>query len=182
MKFFSEMGPLLLFFVAYKFYGLIPATGVLIIATLFSVSIVYYLEKRIPIMPLASAIILGIFGGLTVFNGDEFFIKIKPTLVNILFAVILLGGFIKKKGLLKYLFDGALHMNDDAWLKFSLRWAVLFLFLAGTNEIVWRNFDTDFWVKFKVFGMLPITIMFMITQVPFLKRNMIEESKEKNDL
>lgn len=180
-KFLSEMGPLLVFFICHKFYGLIAATAALMITTIISVIIVYYIEKKVPMMPLISAILLGIFGGLTIFSQNELFIKIKPTLINMLFAIILIGGVAFKKGFLKYLMGSAMNMSDKAWLTFSLRWGIFFIFLAIVNEIVWRNFDTDFWVKFKVFGMLPLSIGFMVTQMPFLMKNMIENEKKKDD-
>lgn len=178
MKFIAEMGPLLLFFATYKFNGLIFATGVLIVATCVSVAFVYFKERKIPLMPLISAVILGIFGGLTLVFADEIFIKIKPTLVNILFAAILFAGVFKGRGLLKHLFGSALKMNEEAWVTFSFRWGVFFLCLAGLNEVIWRNFDTDFWVKFKVFGMLPLSLLFMLSQLPFLQRHVIDETKK----
>lgn len=177
-KFISEMGPLIIFFVCHKYYGLMTATAVLIVTTLISVVIVYIIEKKIPMMPLISAILLGFFGGLTLIFQDELFIKIKPTLINLIFAAILIIGFFMKKGLLKYLMGSAMVMSDEAWLKFSLRWGLFFIFLALVNEVVWRNFDTDFWVKFKVFGMLPLSMIFMVSQMPFLLKNMEDDNKK----
>lgn len=173
-KFLSEMGPLAIFFLVYKTHGIIEATLAILVSTVIAVIATYVVEKKIPIMPLISAVVLGIFGGLTVISGDEFFIKIKPTLVNCTFSAILFVGILKGKGLLKNLMDSAINMNDDAWKIFSKRWAFFFLFLAILNEVIWRNFPTDFWVQFKVFGMLTCTIGFTALQVPFLKRNMIE--------
>jgi intracellular septation protein len=149
-------------------------------ATLISVLITYYIYKKIPMMPLISAAVVGLFGGLTILTNDEFFIKIKPTLINLVFAAILLIGAIRGKGLLKNLMDGSIKMSDNAWLSFSVRWGIFFIFLALANEIVWRNFSTDIWVKFKVFGLLSATFVFMIAQMPFLKKHMIEDNNEKN--
>jgi intracellular septation protein len=173
-----EFAPLLIFFVIYKWQDLIIATAALVAATTVTVIISYVLEKKVPMMPLVSAIILGIFGTLTVVFEDEFFIKIKPTIVNILFSVVLIGGALLKKSVLKHLLGHAITMPEKAWLQFSIRWGVFFLLLAGMNEFIWRSFDTDFWVKFKVFGMLPMTILFMLSQVPFLKKHMDSPSKK----
>lgn len=180
MKYLLDYGPLVVFFVAYKFFGLIAATGALVAATAVSVVGFYLLQKRVPVMPLVSALVVGIFGGLTITLHDEIFIKLKPTIVNILFAVTLLGGaYIFKKGLLKYLFGEALPLPEEAWLTFSKRWGLFFLFLAVVNEVVWRHFPTDFWVKFKVFGMLSMSILFTLSQWPFLKRYISVEKSEK---
>lgn len=173
-----EVLPLVVFFAVYKFSDLIAATGALVVVTIVTISITYMVERRVPMMPLISAIVLSFFGGLTLISGDGIFIKIKPTLVNIVFASILFAGAYMKKPLLKYLMESAFKMDDEAWLKFSLRWGFFFLFLAGLNEVIWRNFSEDFWVKFKVFGMLPISVLFTATQIPFLKKNMIEEEEE----
>lgn len=170
-KFLLEIGPLLVFFLAYRVGGLIPATFILVVGTVISVFVNYAIEQKIPVMPVVSAVILTIFGVLTVVSQDEIYIKMKPTIINCLFAAILLGGLLIRKGLLKFLMQSTITMEDAAWKIFSFRWAVFFLFLAGVNECVWRNFSTDFWVAFKVFGMVPLTLVFMGTQIPFLKKH-----------
>ena len=170
-KMIAEMAPLLIFFASYKYTDLITATGLLIIATIIAVSITYVKEKKLSVLPIVSAAILTIFGGLTFFSGNELFIKIKPTIVNMLFAATLIVGALKGKGLLQYLLGEALSMKDKAWVTLSLRWGIFFIFLAILNEIIWRNFSTDFWVKFKVFGMLSCTIIFTISQISFIKKN-----------
>lgn len=172
-----EYGPLMIFFISYKIYGLIVATSALVIATLVAVAATYFVMKKIPLMPLIAAAIVAFFGGLTIFSGSEIFIKLKPTLVNIVFAGILFVGLLKGKGLLKNMFEGAMQMNDEAWKTFSLRWAIFFLFMAGVNELVWRNFSTDAWVQFKVFGLMGATLVFFMSQIPFLQKNIIEEKK-----
>ncbi|MCE3231792.1 MAG: septation protein [Rickettsiaceae bacterium] len=179
LKSITEFGPLIAFFLAFKFFGIIYATGVLLVTTFIAIVITYYSEKKIPMMPLFSAIVVGVFGGLTIFTHNEIFIKIKPTLINLLFAAILIVGSLRGKALLKKLMDGALHMSDEAWHKLSMRWGLFFLALAVANELVWRNFPTDIWVQFKVFGLLSATVVFMVTQMPFIKRNMIEEKKDE---
>ncbi|PIR38550.1 MAG: septation protein A [Alphaproteobacteria bacterium CG11_big_fil_rev_8_21_14_0_20_39_49] len=175
----AEYAPLILFFAIYKgFDDLILATIVLVIATLIGVGAMYMAFKKVPMMPLIAAAIVAFFGGLTVLSGDGIFIKIKPTVVNVVFALILFAGLLKGKGLLKYMFGSAMQMPDSAWKTFSLRWAVFFLVLAVANEIVWRNFTEEFWVNFKVFGLMGATFIFVITQVPFLQKNIIEEDKK----
>lgn len=177
LKTTCDYAPLIIFFISYQLFDLITATAFLVIATLIAVAISYIVTKEVPLMPVIAAVILGFFGGLTVLTGDDIFIKLKPTLVNIVFAVILFVGLLKGKGLLKYLFGSAMQMSDQAWKIFSLRWAIFFLFMAATNEIVWRNFSTDIWVNFEVFGMLVITLVFFVSQIPFLQKNIIEENK-----
>lgn len=179
LKSITELGPLVVFFVAFKFAGIVYATGALLIATFLAVAVTYYIEKKVPMMPLISALVVGFFGGLTIITQNEVFIKVKPTLINILFAGILFVGSVRGKGLLKNLMDGTIQMSDEAWRRFSMRWAIFFLLLAVANELVWRNFSTDIWVQFKVFGLLSATVVFMITQMPFIKKNIIEEKKDE---
>jgi intracellular septation protein len=174
LKSIIDLGPLLVFFVIFKISGIVYATGALLVTTAIAVAMTYAIMKKVPLMPLISALVVGFFGGLTIISGDETFIKIKPTLINLIFAAILLVGAMRGKGLLKNLMEGSLQMSDAAWKKFSVRWAVFFIALAVANEFVWRNFSTDVWVQFKVFGLLSATAVFMLTQMPFIKKNMIE--------
>jgi len=180
-QFCCDYLPLLVFFGIYKFSNsanpLIEATIYLIITTVFALIISYVLIKKIPFLPLFSAIILGFFGGLTVLFQDELFIKIKPTIINLIFASILIFGYIIKKPFLSYILGEKLKMSEQAWLSLSLRWGIFFLFLAILNEIIWRNFSTDFWVQFKVFGMMPISLIFTFSQLPFMMRNVKEFEK-----
>ena len=180
LKSITEFGPLLIFFATYKFQGLIAATAALIVATLIVLAITYYLIRTITMMPLITAAVVSIFGGITIFSGNDLFIKIKPTIINLVFAAILIIGLLRGKGLLKYLFDSTIKMSDEAWKSFSLRWAIFFVILAAINEYVWRNFSTDIWVNFKVFGLLGATFVFILTQVPFLNKNIIQ-NENKND-
>jgi intracellular septation protein len=175
LKFLTDFLPMIIFFTAYKLSEhpnpIIPATIYLVLSTLIALVISYIFTKKIAKIPLFSAILLSIFGGITVFSGNELFIKMKPTLLNSLFAIILYVGYFNKKPLLDYLFDGAIKMKKVYWLQFNLRWAIFFTFLAILNEIIWRNFSTDFWVQFKVFGMLPISIAFALINMPFILKN-----------
>ena len=180
-KFVSDYLPLIVFFIAYKipknsllnpnFEPLIFATICLVVVTIISLVVYYFLLKKIPKVALFTALILTIFGSLTVINGDDFFIKIKPTIINLIFATILLYGYFSKKPLLAFLFENKIAMSDKAWLTLSVRWGSYFIFLAILNEIIWRNFSTEFWVDFKVFGMMTLTIIFTIAQLPFMIRN-----------
>ncbi len=178
-KFLCDYVPLIIFFIVYKFSKaqdpILEATTYLIAASFIAVIIAYILTKEILKIPLFSAIILGIFGGLTLFSGNDLFIKIKPTLINLIFAAILFYGYFSKKPLIGYLFEGNLKMSNSAWLTLSLRWAIFFVFLAIVNEIIWRNFSTDFWVNFKAFGMFPLTMFFTLSQLPFMIKNIQKE-------
>ena len=175
-KFLCDYLPLIIFIVIYKFSSapdpLIPATLYLLVSSFLALIIAYILTKKIAKMPLVSAVILGVFGGLTLISGDDLFIKIKPTLINLLFALILFYGYFSKRPLIKHLFGESLKMEDQAWLTLSLRWAIFFVFLALLNEFIWRSFSTDFWVNFKVFGVFPISMIFTLSQVPFMIKNM----------
>ena len=175
MKNILEFIPLLLFFIIYHKYDLITATVTLVIATILAVSIIAAQTKKIAKMPLFSALILSIFGFLTWYFNDAIFIKIKPTIINLCFAAILFSGYFMKKPILKYLFNHTIDLSDRAWLVLTLRWGIFFIFLAILNEFIWRNFTEDFWVSFKVFGFLPITIIFTISQAPYMLRHQIKE-------
>jgi intracellular septation protein len=179
LRLLLDFCPLVVFFVAYKTAGLLAATAALIVLTLVSLVITYVLEKRVATMPLVSGIAVTVLGGLTLFLHDEVFIKMKPTFVNLLFAAILLGGLCFKKALFKHVLGHAMQMHDEGWWKLSLRWGVFFVFLAALNEVIWRNFSTDFWVNFKVFGMFSLTMLFTIAQIPMIKQYWVEEAAKE---
>ena len=145
------------------------------IATIIAVLISYIIEKKIPVMPTVGAFIILIFGGLTIYFDNEVFFKMKPTIINLLFALILYGGVIVKKPLLKFLLGAAIKLEDEGWKILTLRWISFFIALAVLNEIVWRTQSTDIWVNFKVFGILPITFIFTMTQFPLIKKYQIED-------
>jgi intracellular septation protein len=174
-----ELGPLVLFFFANAYadrFGFVDnqrifaATGLFIAATLVSLAIHYVLVRKLPIMPLVSGAVVVVFGGLTLFLQNELFIKLKPTIVNSLFGVVLLGGLYFRKPLLQIVLDSVFELTDEGWRKLTLRWAIFFFVLAILNEIVWRTQTTDFWVSFKVFGIMPLTIAFALAQTPLLMR------------
>ena len=170
MKPTAEYGPLAVFFLAYWKWDLLTATAWLMGATVIALGIYYVFSRRVPMMPLITAVIVGIFGGLTLWLQDETFIKMKPTIVEGMFAVILLGGLLVKRPLLKPLLGHAWPMEDRGWHLLSFRFAIFFAAMAVLNEIVWRNYPTDVWVTFKVFGLMGLTLIFAITQAPLMKR------------
>lgn len=176
-KFLSDFLPLIVFVTIFKSSDsenpILLATFWMVVVTMFSLVASYLLTRKLAKMPLISALILGVFGTITVFSGNDYFIKIKPTLLNLTFAIILLFGYFTKKPLISYLFGGELKLkNQEAWHQLSMRWAMFFIFLAIINEVIWRNFSLDFWVNFKVFGVLPLSIIFTISQIPFILKNM----------
>ena len=176
IKLFIDIGPLAIFFIYYKISGdLIDAILPLMLATVISVVISYILEKKIPIMPTLGAGIVIIFGGLTIIFDNKIFIFMKPTIINIIFAAILYGGIILKKPLLRYLLGSALRLEDEGWAILTQRWIAFFIALAVLNEIVWRTMSEDFWVSFKVFGILPITFIFTMTQFPLIKKYQVDD-------
>ena len=175
-KLLIDIGPLAVFFIFYRRSGdIIDAILPLMIATVIAVFVSYLLEKKIPPMPTLGAGIVLIFGGLSIFFKNEIFIFMKPTIVNAIFAFILYGGIILNKPLLKYLLGSALKLEDEGWKILTQRWIAFFIALAVLNEIVWRTMSEEFWVNFKVFGILPITFIFTMTQFPLIKKYQIED-------
>ncbi len=175
LKLAIEVGPLVAFFIANSRGGIITGTGVFMVATIISLGLSLGLFRRIPILPLATAVFVLFFGGLTIILNDDFFIKIKPTVVNTLFGVLLLGGVALNRLVMKPLLGTVLALTDEGWRKLSIRWALFFFLLAILNEIVWRNVSTDMWVNFKVFGIMPLTILFSFSQLPLLTRYRLQE-------
>ena len=174
-KLLIDIGPLAVFFVFYTRSGLQAAILPLMIATVIAVIFSYILEKKIPIMPTLGATIVLIFGGLTIYFNDETFIKMKPTIINILFAIILYVGTKIKGPILKYLLGAAIKLENKGWQILKQRWIAFFIALAVLNEIVWRTQTTDIWVNFKVFGILPITFIFTVFQVSLINKYKIDK-------
>jgi len=174
-KLLIDIGPLVVFFIFYTRSGLQASILPLMIATVIAVLFSYILEKKIPIMPTVGAGIVLIFGGLTIYFDNEVFIKMKPTIINLIFAIILYGGMLVKKPLLKILLGAALRLEEEGWRILTYRWIGFFIALAVLNEIVWRTQTTDIWVNFKVFGILPITFIFTMTQFPLIKKHQIDD-------
>lgn len=174
-KLLIDIGPLAVFFIFYTRSGLQASILPLMIATVIAVLFSYILEKKIPIMPTVGAGIVLIFGGLTIYFDNEVFIKMKPTIINLIFAIILYGGMLVKKPLLKILLGAALRLEEEGWRILTYRWIGFFIALAVLNEVVWRTQTTDIWVNFKVFGILPITFIFTMTQFPLIKKHQIDD-------
>ena len=191
LKLTLDLGPLLVFFIANTrpalfapllapilpaellegpHVGIFTATAVFIPAILVALAIGYALTRHLPVMPVVTAIVVIVFGGLTLILRDELFIKLKPTIIYVLFGGVLLGGLAFRKPLLGMVFDSVFHLTEEGWRKLTLRWAVFFFVLAVLNEIVWRNTSTDFWVSFKVFGVVPLTFVFAALQFPLLQK------------
>jgi intracellular septation protein len=191
LKLLLDLGPLVLFFLANSRPALflplvspiLPAdiasgerTGIFVATAVFMVAIViafvvsYVLTRHLPVMPLVTAIIVLVFGSLTLVLHDELFIKLKPTIIYLLFGAVLLGGLAFGKPLLGVVFDSVFHLTDEGWRKLTLRWALFFFALALLNEIVWRTQTTDVWVSFKVFGVVPLTFLFGALQYPLLTK------------
>ncbi|MEM7023575.1 MAG: septation protein A [Pseudomonadota bacterium] len=174
-----DYGPLVGFFAAYMLYGLMAATAVVIVASAVALAAAWFIERRVPMIPLITAVVVAVFGGLTLWLQDETFIKMKPTIVQLLFAAILLGGLAFKRPLLKPLLGAMMPpMSDQAWSQFTLRYGLFFIAAAILNEVVWRTQSTDFWVSFKVFGLPVITILFIISQMPFINRHAGKPARE----
>jgi intracellular septation protein len=174
VKLALDLGPLVLFFVANSRFGIFAATAAFMAAVLAALLVSYAMTRRLPIVPVVTAIVVVVFGGLTLILHDATFIKVKPTIIYGLFGAVLMGGLVFNKPLLGMLFDSLFHLSDEGWRKLTLRWAIFFFALAVLNEIVWRNASTDAWVTFKVFGVVPLTLVFGALQVPLLKRYAIE--------
>ena len=185
LKLVLELGPLLVFFFANArgawLAARLPAlaalggpifvaTAAFMAATVLALAVSWTLTRRLPVMPLVSGVVVLGFGGLTLVLQDATFIKMKPTIVNVLFGGVLLGGLAFDRPLLGYVFDGAFSLTSAGWRILTWRWGLFFFVLAVLNEVVWRNFSTDIWVDFKVFAIVPITMAFAMAQVPLLKR------------
>jgi intracellular septation protein len=190
LKLALELGPLGVFFFANArgewLAERIPALGTLggpifvatalfMLAMLISLAISYVLTRTLPVMPFVTGIVVIVFGGLTLWLQDDTFIKMKPTIVNVLFGGVLLGGLAFGKSLLGYVFDSVFRLTDEGWRKLTFRWGLFFLVLAVLNEVVWRTVSTDMWVNFKVFGIMPLTVVFTLSQLPLISRYTLPE-------
>jgi intracellular septation protein len=171
LKLALELGPLVLFFIGNARWGIFPATAVFMVAILVALAISYALTRRLPAMALVSAVLVTVFGGLTLLLQDETFIKIKPTIIYALFGATLLAGLLMRKPLLELVFDSVFSLTEEGWRKLTLRWCLFFFGMAVLNEIVWRTTTTDFWVSFKLFGAVPLTFLFAAFQYRLLMKH-----------
>ncbi len=175
LKLVLDIGPLILFFAANFKFGIFTATASFMVAVLIAIAVSYALTKHVAIMPVVTAVIVLVFGGLTLVLHDELFIKLKPTIIYLLFGGALLGGLYFNKPLLGIVFDSVFHLTEAGWRKLTWRWALFFLLLAVVNEVVWRTQTTDFWVSFKLFGVVPLTFLFGALQYPLLMKYGVEK-------
>ena len=171
-----EYGPIAIFFVAFNLADLFVATAAIMVATTLALALSYAVERRIPMMPLITAALVGIFGGLTLWLNDETFIKMKPTIIQAIFGSVLFGGLLANRLFLKSLTGSVWHMTDKGWRILTVRFSVFFYLSAILNEVIWRTQSTDFWVNFKVFGLMGLTISFIVSQLPLLKRFSVKGS------
>ena len=182
IKFIAEFGPILIFFTIYlsNHNDLKLAIPPFIIATFIALAVIYFLEKKIAMVPLTSGILIGLFGGLTLYFDNKVFFYMKPTIINLLFAGILFfSQYVTKKNLLKTFFQNKLNLKNEGWKKLNYRWIYFFIFVAILNEIVWRKYcpagQEYIWVNFKVWGLLPITILFTASTLPIIKKYKLEK-------
>ena len=176
LKFFTDFGPLLIFFIIYYKSGksLSAAIPPLMVATIISVALIYYMEKKIPYVPLIGGSLVSIFGGLSLYFNNPVFLYVKPTIVNLIFASILfVSNNFLNKNLLKTLFKTAFQMNEIGWSKLNNRWIYFFIFLAIINELDWRTQSESLWVNFKVWGILPLTFIFTALQLPMINKHKV---------
>lgn len=173
-KLATELGPLLIFFFANAKTNLFIATGVFMVAVLAAMVASYIVTRHVPMMAIVTAVVVFVFGALTLILHDETFIKMKPTIVYTLFAAILAGGLLFNRSFIAIMFDQMFNLTPHGWRILTGRWAVWFFAMAVLNEIIWRTQSTDFWVSFKVFGMVPLTMLFAMTQMPLIKRYRLE--------
>ena len=181
LKLASELGPLAVFFVFNARADLFTATAAFMVATVAALTLSFALVRRVPVMPLVSGVVVVVFGGLTLLLHDEVFIKLKPTMVNALFAAILLGGLAVGRSPLALVLGTVIRLDAGGWRALTLRWGLFFVAMAITNEIVWRLFSTDTWVSFKVFGVMPITILFALAQIPLMQRHALPEAASPDE-
>jgi intracellular septation protein len=178
LKLLLELGPLALFFLVFAKFGIFAATGVMMVSVVITLGVSYWKLRRIPIMPLVTAVIVTVFGSMTLIFHDETLIKIKPTVLYTLFSLALFFGIAFRKPMLQIMFDGALHLTEAGWRILTWRWAFFFLVLAVLNEVVWRSVSTEHWVTFKSFGFLPLTVIFALAQAPLISRYEAKNGEE----
>ncbi len=175
LKGLLDFGPLLLFFFANARWGIVAATAAFMVAIGIALAVSYWKTREVSTMQLVTGGVVLVFGGLTVVSRNDTFIKLKPTIVNALFGAVLLGGVARGRSLLQPLLGSVMRLSAQGWRALSIRWGCFFLAMAVLNEAVWRNVSTDAWVTFKVFGFLPLTLLFTMSQIPLMTRHALED-------
>ena len=173
-----EYGPIAVFFTTFVLFDLFIATGSLVVATVVAIAVGFAVQRRIAVVPLITGGVVLLFGGLTLYFQDETFIKMKPTIVQGLLASVLIGGLAVGRPLLRPLFGSAWRLNDQGWTLLTWRFAGFFVVMALLNELVWRTQSTDFWVTYKVFGSIGLTVAFTLTQLPLINRHQLPEEDD----
>lgn len=177
IKIALELGPLVVFFMVNANADIFAATAWFMGAMVLSLALSWFILRRVAVMPLVTGVVVLIFGSLTLYLQDDTFIKMKPTIVNSLFGGVLLGGLLFGQSLLRHVFGDVYKLKPEGWLVLTLRWGIFFFVLAALNEIIWRNFSTDLWVAFKVWGIMPLTVIFSMLQLPVLSKYTPEPAK-----
>ncbi len=176
LKLALDIGPLVLFFAANGRFGIFAATAAFMVAVLAALAVSYAMTRHLAIMPLVTAVIVLVFGTLTLVLHNDLFIKVKPTIIYVLFGGTLLAGLVFDKPFLSILFDQMFHLTEEGWRKLTWRWSLFFFALAILNEVVWRTQTTDFWVSFKLFGVVPLTFLFGALQMPLINKYGVERN------
>jgi len=169
-----DLGPLMVFFIGFKYLGIFGATAAFMAAVLIALAAGWLLEKKLSPMPLVTAVLVIVFGGLTLYLKNDMFIKMKPTVLYAFFGVTLIGGLSFNRLFIKYVFAQAFELDETGWRQLTWRWGLFFLALAIINEMVWRNASTATWVSFKVWGIIPLIFLFALSQTPFVMKHHIE--------
>jgi len=177
-RFALDIGPLAIFFAVLRLSDIFAATAVFMVAIVAALMIGFLIERRLSPMPIVTGVVVLIFGGLTLYLHDKTFIKLKPTIIYTIFAILLASGIATGRNFIKTLFDHAFHLTDDGWRILTYRWIVFFVAMAVLNEIVWRNFSDTFWAGFKLFGAIPLTLVFAMAQTPLVLRYEVKQEPE----
>ncbi|MHB1204518.1 MAG: septation protein A [Rhodospirillaceae bacterium] len=181
LKLALELGPLAVFFVVNSSRGIYAGTAVFMAATVIALAVSYAIARTIPVMPLVTGVFVVVFGGLTLYLANDVFIKLKPTIVNLTFAAILFIGLRTRRLFIKLVLESALQLTERGWIILTRAWIGYFLVLAAINEIVWRTTSTDTWVTFKVFGIMPLTLLFSAATVPIMLRHALQTDTSRAD-
>jgi len=175
LKLLVELGPIIVFFATYKYSNIFVATMLMLLVTVSGLIVSYIIDKKISIPLMVSGVVLLTTGSITIISKDAAFIKMKPTIVYLVFAAILFYGYVKKQGYMKHVFSAALKLEEEIWVNLSFRFSMFFFFLAVLNEVIWRRYSEEFWVNFKVFGFGPIIFLFVAVQIPYLYKNQTKD-------